>query len=127
MVSATVTSDPVVDPKDDSAALVSLSEYDVLAGSETNGPVDSIWIAVPASRAGVVLPQGKFILILAPVPNRPSTYIISDGVEGSFVIDGTEVTQRCANFDKPEDPLLAQNSVPLTVLQENVAKAIASN
>lgn len=103
------------------AGVVPVSAVEVLAGTLPNGAVKYVQ---QSTNGGGVLPEGQYLLVLGAFADRPSTYYLADGMEGSFVLDGNRATERCPNYNDRQNPVLAGQAVPLDELTANFAKAI---
>jgi len=120
LAKATVTGKPEADTA--ITEVVPVSNVEVLAGSQPNGPIS--YIQEPARGGANLLPEGDYLLLLGAFEGQRSTYYLAAGIQGSFVLKDGQADERCPNYDDPLSPTLAGETVPLDSLTANFAKAI---
>lgn len=98
-------------------------EVELLEGVLGRGDVRNVVIG--AANADVVLPKGTYVMLLAPT-DVEGDYLLGDGMQGSFMVEGDRVRQRCPNYEDASSPTAAKQSVPLDVLRKNAAAAFDS-
>ena len=127
-IRATITDEPQPSTDGGVTENVAVSDYTVIAGNETNGPVQLIRETTANGSEPPVnlLPQGSYVLLLGVTQNT-STYYLADGYLGSFSIDGSDAVQRCPDYNNPGHPLQAPTATTLTSLADYFSKAIAAS
>lgn len=78
----------------------------VVAGALSNGELATIEIGVKG--AGQALPNGHYLIIAGRTAFK-GRYLMGDGLYGTFIVSGNEVSQQCPNSDKPSVPRLAED------------------
>lgn len=103
------------------SGVVPVSAVEVLTGTLPNGAVKYVQ---QSTTGGNALPEGRYLLLLGAFADRPSTYYLAGGMQGSFVVNGNGAAERCPDYNDPQNPVLASQTVPLNKLTANFAKAI---
>ena len=127
-IRGTITDEPQPSTDGGVTQNVAVSDYSVIAGSETNGPVQLIRETTANGSEPPVnlLPPGSYVLLLGVTENA-STYYLADGYLGSFAIDGSDAVQRCPDYNNPGHPLQASTTTTLTSLADYLSQAIAAS
>jgi len=120
LAKATVTGKPEVETA--ITGVVPVSNVEVLAGSQPNGPIN--YIQEPMTGGANLLPEGDYLLLLGAFEDEPSTYYLAAGIQGSFVVNDNQADERCPNCNDPSNPVLAGETVPIDKLTVNFVKAI---
>jgi hypothetical protein len=89
-------------------SVVPVVSYSVVAGGEGNGPVK--YVEFDAAPGANLLPPGSYLLALG-ASSTPSRYFLSNGLSGSFVLDGGHAYRRCPNLSDPSRPRAMQAGV----------------
>lgn len=96
-------------PVFDNTRTLAVADYQVLAGSLSSGGLQQIQEADQSDTN--TLPPGAYA-ILVGATGTDGTYFLSDGVRGSFVLNGDDATQQCPDFDNPQSSAPSSDPVP---------------
>lgn len=98
---------------------VQVDSYSLLAGQLPDGSVDGL---LEASAANNFLPAGTFMLLLGDA-GESETYFVSDGLLGSFVVQGDNAYEQCPDYAHSGSTFLASSGV---TIQSQLAALLAS-
>lgn len=88
---------------------VPIDTSQLLSGNLPAGPVETVQESA-ANDTVNALPPGAYLLLLGD-GGEDSTYFLSDGLRGSFVIDGDQAYQQCPNYAQPDKPFTIHEGV----------------
>jgi hypothetical protein len=107
LVSVTISEPP--GEIENNARLLRVEASTLLAGQLPDGEVRVVE-AGSTPNGPEVLPPGKY-LILVGRTSSPATYFLSDGLRGSFTVEGDRAFERCPNADDPSAPGVVREGV----------------
>ena len=87
---------------------VVVDEAQLLAGSVPNGVIEAVELA--AVNGQNPLPPGRYLVLLGEAGPK-STYFLSNGVQGSFAVEGDSAFQRCPDPSGGEGVLLVRTGI----------------
>jgi hypothetical protein len=88
---------------------VPVAAYTVVAGS-LDSRLSEVEEFVASGQDESTLPPGEYLLLLGSA-EAPGRYFLSDGLAGSFAVEGDEAFERCPNPDSPGSPRLVRDGV----------------
>lgn len=94
VVAASITNQVTPESWSDKQWTVTVSKSHTIAGSLSNGPLSTL------EAIGELPPPGDYLLLLG-AGVEPGDYFLSDGLRGSFELDGDNAYQRCPTKGEP--------------------------
>lgn len=106
-IAATITAQ--AGPVENSARLVPVEDFTLLAGQLPSGSVNQVQEGAATEKTNILEP-GSY-LILVGVTAQESTYFLSAGRRGSFVVVDNDAYQRCPNYADPANPSVVRSGI----------------
>lgn len=124
LVSATITAEP--GPVENVARTVPVESYTLLAGQLPSGPVRQVEESAANDKTNSLEP-GSYLVLLGET-GQESAYFLSDGLRGSFVVDGVSAYEQCPNYADPDHPTIVRTGITdIQELSDLFAKAFADD
>lgn len=96
-------------PLVDNSRHVPIADSTVLAGTLENGGLEVIEESAASIESNVLQP-GDYLVLVGETPVK-GRYFLSDGLRGSFVLDGANAYERCPNPEDPDDPVVVREGI----------------